>query len=262
MTERKDRPVEPAGVKSAARTLDLLEALAKSQDALTHSDLALRTAIPKSSLTQLIRTLEARHYVESLGAAGPYRIGRAALDLIGHGLDVQYIVACAKGFMEELSTRAGHSCGLNVRNGDFVERVHGVTAPSGLAMHEGVRAPLYASSSGKLVLAALDDQALEDYLARVELRPIARRSLRSVGELRRQVMKVKAEGVAYSQDEFTNGVVGFSAPVRNVHSKMIACLGLAVPTHVFESGKTVLTRLLKDSANEVSSQISSGPRLP
>jgi DNA-binding IclR family transcriptional regulator len=248
-------PPNPAGVKSAARTLDLLEALAKAHQAMTHSELALRTAIPKSSLTQLLRTLEARHYVESLGPNGPFRIGRATIDLISHGLDVQHIVACAREFMEELSAQSGHSCGLTVLSGDVVERVYGVMAPQGLAMHEGVRAPLYASSSGKLFLAYFDAEAREEYMARVELRPIARRSVRSVGELHRQVLQVRSEGVAFSQDEFTNGVVGFSAPVFNVHSKMVACLGLAVPTSIFEPQKAALTRLLKASARAVSARI-------
>lgn len=251
-----------SSVKSAARTLDLLEALARAGRALTHSELALRTSIPKSSLTQLIRTLEARRYVESLGPNGPFRIGRGALDLIRHGLDVQHVVACAHHLMEQLSVQTGHSCGLNVLGGDFVERVHGITALQGLAMHEGVRAPLYASSSGKLFLAFFDEEAREAYMARVELRPIARRSVRSVGELRRQLLQVRAEGVAFSQDEFTNGVVGFSAPVFDVHSKMIACLGLVVPTPVFEAGRAKLTRLLIASARAVSARIASESRLP
>jgi DNA-binding IclR family transcriptional regulator len=124
-------------------------------------------------------------------------------------------------------------------------------------MHEGVRAPLYASSSGKLVLAFLDAKQLEEYLARVELRPIARRSVRSAGELHRQVLSVRAEGVAYSQDEFTNDVVGFSAPVFNVHLKMVACLGIAVPTSTFEPMKPALTKVLKATAQALTARISS-----
>lgn len=50
MSSRNDRrarePAIPSSVKSAARTLDLLEALAKARQAMTHSELAQRTAIP------------------------------------------------------------------------------------------------------------------------------------------------------------------------------------------------------------------------
>ena len=137
----------------------------------------------------------------------------------------------------------------------MAERVHGVTAPQGLTMHEGVRAPLYACSMGKLHLAHLDAEALEAYLTRVELRPITPRSVRSVGELQRQLRQVRTEGVAFSQEEFTKGVVGFSAPIFNVHCRMVASIGLAVPTSGFEARKQTLTDMIKASAKAVSARL-------
>ncbi len=255
-TRASGRPVsQAAGVKSAARTLDLLEALAKAHQALSHSDLALRTGIPKSSLTELLRTLEARQYVEALGPNGPFRMGRAARDLVAHGLDVQHIVACASPVMETLSQKAGCSSGLYVIQGDWVERVHGVTIPQGITVHEGVRAPLYAISMGKLFLSLLDAEALEAYLTRVELRPITKRSVRSVGELQRQLRQVRSDGVAFSREEFTDGVVGFSVPIFNVHRRMVASLGLSAPSDLFEARQASLVKILKASAKEVSARI-------
>jgi DNA-binding IclR family transcriptional regulator len=246
-----------AGVKSASRTLDLLEALAKSDRAVAHSVLALRTAIPKSSLTQLLRTLEARAYVESLGPNGPYRLGPSALHLVRHGLDVQRVVVAARASMQQLTADFRTSSGLNVLHGDFVERVHGVTAPDtvGFAMHEGVRAPLYASSSGKLFLAHMKSEELESYLQRVELRPITSRSLKSTGELRREVELARVERAAYSRDEFTTGIVGLSVPLMNAHSRMVAALGLAVPSSDFEARRVSLLAGLQSAALEIAQQM-------
>jgi DNA-binding IclR family transcriptional regulator len=246
------------GVKSAYRTLDLLEALAKSDRAVAHAELALRAAIPKSSLTQLLKTLETRGYVESLGPNGPYRLGPSALHLVRHGLDVQRLVAAARPQMEQLAADSGYCCGLNILNGDFVERVHGVTPPAtvGFAMHEGVRAPLYASSSGKLFLAHMKNAELESYLERVEFRPITSRSLRSKGELRRQVELARVEGAAYSKDEFTVGIVGLSVPVMNVHSRMAASLGLAVPSADFDARRVSLLKNLQSAARQIARQLS------
>jgi DNA-binding IclR family transcriptional regulator len=243
-----------AGVKSAYRTLDLLEVLAKSDRAVAHAELALRAAIPKSSLTQLLKTLETRGYVESLGPKGPYRLGSSALNLVRHGLDVQRVVAAARLPMEKLASDFKYSAGLNILNGDFVERVHGVTAPetSGFAMHEGVRAPLYASSSGKLFLAHMKSEDLESYLQRVEFRPITKRSLRTTGELRREVELARVEGAAYSRDEFTNGIVGVSVPLMNVHSRMAAALGFAVPSPDFDAKRFSLLTGLRNAARQIS----------
>lgn len=262
MTSRSSSVQRAAGhadVKSASRTLDLLEILAKISQPVSHGELCLRTSIPKSSLTQLLRTLQARNYVESLGEGGPFRLGPAAQHLIAYGLDVQRLVACIQPAMQGLAKQSTYSCGLNLLKGDLVERVHGITAPHGLAMHEGVRAPLYASSAGKLFLARMNPAELERYFERVQLRSIAARSIRSVGELHRQIRTARMEGIAYSRDEFTNGVVGLSAPIVGQNGSMMAAIGLAVPTPVFDKSRAALTRLLEVAACGASSAVVDDP---
>ncbi|CDN90292.1 IclR family transcriptional regulator [Hydrogenophaga intermedia] len=252
------------GVKSAQRTLDVLEILAHSERALSHAELASRAAVPKSSLTQLLRTLQARDYVESMGPNGPYRLGASAVNLIRHGQDIQRLVASARPHMERLALGTRYSAGLNILRGDIVERILGVTADeaSGYAMHEGVRAPLYASSSGKLFLAHMKSEDMTSYLDRVQLRPITSRSLKSASELRRQIRLAREEGVAYSRDEFTRGIVGASVPVVSAHGRMIASLGLAVPSAEFDAQKdTVLTHLRK-AAHGISTQLSAARTAP
>lgn len=62
-------------VKSAARVLDILELLASSGRAMTHAEIGRRTAIPKSSLTQLLRNLAERGYVEPVEDSLAFRTG-------------------------------------------------------------------------------------------------------------------------------------------------------------------------------------------
>lgn len=254
-------PSSPTGsgaVKSANRTLDLLEILANSDRSLSHAELALRAAIPKSSLSQLLRTLQSRDYIQSLGPNGPYRLGASAVNLIRHGLHIQRLVTQARPHMEKLALEARYSCGLNILRGDIVERVLGVTAADaqGYAMHEGVRAPLYASSSGKLFLAHMASEDVESYLARVQLRPITSRSLHSSKELRRQIRLAREEGVAYSKDEFTNGIVGVSVPILSAHWRMTASLGLAVSSMEFDARKDALLVTLRKAAHGIFTQVS------
>lgn len=249
-----------ASVKSAGRTLDVLECLAKSSQPLSHSELCARTSIPKSSLTQLLRTLQCRDYVQAMGDGGPFRLGPAAHQLIAFGLDVQRLIACAQPAMQSLADATSQSCALNLLKGDYVERVHRIKGASGLPLHEGVRAPLYASSAGKLFLARLSPAELESYFERVELIPLAKRSIRSLGELHRQIHSARSEGIAYSQDEFTDGVVGFSAPVLGSGGRMLAAIGLAVPTAEFAARRAMLTKALRSAAQSASSVLAAAER--
>lgn len=258
MTRPATKASTGSGVKSAHRTLDVLEILAHTERSLTHSELASRAGVPKSSLTQLLRTLHSRDYLESLGPHGPYRLGASAVNLVRHGLHIQHLVASARPHMERLALRAGYSAGLNILRGDIVERALGATAANtaGYAMHEGVRAPLYASSSGKLFLAHMNSEERESYLTRVQLRPITSRSLKSGSELRRQIRLAHAEGVAYSRDEFTRGIVGVSVPILSAHGRMMAALGLAVPSTEFDARKDALLKPLRQAARDICAELS------
>lgn len=245
-------------MKSAHRTLDVLEILAHSERPLSHAELASRAGVPKSSLTQLLRTLQTRVYIESMGPNGPYRLGASAVNLIRHGQDIQRLVVGARPHMDRLALETRYSAGLNILRGDIVERILGVTAAeaTGYAMHEGVRAPLYASSSGKLFLAHMKSEDMTSYLDRVQLRPITSHSLKSSSELRRQIWLAREEGVAYSRDEFTRGIVGVSVPVVSTHGRMMASLGLAVPSAEFDAEKDNVLTHLRKSAHDISNQLS------
>ncbi|MFN7633490.1 MAG: helix-turn-helix domain-containing protein, partial [Acetobacteraceae bacterium] len=71
----------PPPVKSATRAIDVLELLADGPQAPTHGDLARALGMPKSSLSELLATLESRGYVTC--EADRYRLGPALLALAG-----------------------------------------------------------------------------------------------------------------------------------------------------------------------------------
>ena len=62
-------------VKSAARVLDILELLFRSEEPMALRDLVSILALPKSSAHALLRTLQSRGYVER-DAADRYALNR------------------------------------------------------------------------------------------------------------------------------------------------------------------------------------------
>ena len=71
------QPAESGSVKSAMRVLDLLEYLRRWNAAQTHTQIAAQLAIPKSSLTQLLKTLVSRGYLDYDPASKGYFLGPA-----------------------------------------------------------------------------------------------------------------------------------------------------------------------------------------
>lgn len=218
-------------VKSADRVLDILELLAQSGRSMTHAELSRRTAIPKSSLTHLLRNLADRGYVEIDEAAAGYKLGESAFALGRQGTQIRQMVELAQPSLEALTQAINESSAISLLRDGFAERICSVRAERAVlyAMHVGVLAPLYANSAGKLFLAWMPPQESEHYLATVSLRPLTPHTLVSAAAIRRQLSKIRNDGVAYSVGEFTAGVTGMSVPVLDAHGRILAAVGIAVP---------------------------------
>lgn len=223
-------------VKSADRVLDILELLASTGRSMTHSEIARRLNVPKSSLSQLLRNLTVRGYVEMAEESQAYRLGEGSFALARRGGQTRELVALARPHLEVLTAATGESSGLYLLNKNMAERVCSVNSKNALlyALHEGVRAPLYAHSGGKIFLAWLSGNDRENYLRQIRLVPLTDKTIVSVSVLRRQLQRIRSEGIAYSMSEFTPGVIGVGVPIFNIHGRILATLGLALPAARFD----------------------------
>ncbi|MBL0420580.1 IclR family transcriptional regulator [Ramlibacter sp. AW1] len=250
-------PVPPA-VKSAERVLDLLELLAGTGRAMTHAELARRTGIPKSSLTQLLRTLVQRGYVEQPAQAPQFQLGERTYALARRGAHSRDLVRLCQPWLERLVRTVDESAALAVLRDDMAERIASVETGRAVlySVHVGVLAPLYASSPGKVLLAWMPPAEREAYLRRVTLRPRTEQTIRSVPVLRRQLQAVREEGVAWSLGEFTAGVTGIAVPVLDVHGRCLAAVGVALPSErLTDARRDGMVRALRQAAQGIADSV-------
>lgn len=130
-------------VKSANRILDILELLASTGRAMTHSEIARRTGIPKSSLSHLLRNLVIRGYVELNRDLQVFRLGEEAFSLARRGVKTRKLVEIAQPHLQVITDTTGESSGMYLLNEDKTERVCSVNSKHALlyALHVGVQAP-------------------------------------------------------------------------------------------------------------------------
>lgn len=222
-----------ATVKSADRAFDILEFVGGAAAAPTFSQLLAGLGIPRSSLFHLLNNLQARGYLAQEGANGRYRLGPRIRQLAERDAGPSLAIR-AQPLLSRLSDAMNETAGFYVRVGDMVETVGSAVSTQALTytMKVGERAPLYALSGGKILLAQLAPDELEAYLARVVFEAITPATLRSAAALRDQVVTARAEGFAYSHEEFTPGITGIATTVA-YEGRVFGALNLAVPTARF-----------------------------
>jgi DNA-binding IclR family transcriptional regulator len=217
-------------VKSADRALDILEQVAEAPEPLSFSQLLAGLGIPRSSLFHLLNNLLARGYLVQDAASGRYFLGGKVLQLADRvrGPSLSVIVT---PFLRKLSAEFNETSAFYVRSGDAAEVVASVSSSQALAytMKAGERAPLYAISGGKIILAHMSADEANAYFSNIRFEAITPRTITSPSRLRKEIAATLRDGFGYSREEFTPGITGLAIAVSD-QSRFLGALNLAVPT--------------------------------
>jgi len=217
-------------VKSADRTLDILEFLAEAPEPVSFSQLLSGLKIPRSSLFHLLNNLLSRGYLVQDGPNGRYCLGGKVMQLASRvrGPSVEVVVT---RFLRQLSAEFNETSAFYVQSGDAAEVVASISSSQALTytMKAGERAPLYAVSGGKIMLACMPQEQIRSYMENVRLEAITPQTITSITRLRKEIAAVRREGFAYSREEFTPGITGLAVAVLD-GTHFLGALNLAVPT--------------------------------
>jgi IclR family transcriptional regulator, acetate operon repressor len=242
-------------VKSLDRGLDILEYIAAARHSPSFSQLLKDLEIPRSSLFHLLSNLRDRGFLEREPATDGYRLGPNLMRLT-KAAPRPSLGATVSPFLRQLSAELNETCGFYVRVQDAVEVIASAISTQALSytMKVGARAPLYAVSTGKIVLAQFEPDALKDYLARVELSPATARTIRSKSRLLQEIRRVRASGFAYSRDEFTCGITAVATAVHS-QGQFIGAINVAVPTVRFTPDRAASFRDALRMTSEAITQV-------
>ncbi len=243
-----------AAVKSADRVLDLLELLADGGRDMSHIDISEALQIPKSSLTQLLKNLVGRDYVEFVPESRSYRLGQAVITLSRGVGEKRELATIIQPFLAELTRATGESSALNQLRGEMAEVVATVLGPARLVTHMrlGDLAPLYATSGGKAILAHMPTDFQEAYIARVRFEAATAATLRTAKALRVQLTAIRRSGLAYSREEWTPGIVGIGFAVLDGEGAPRGAVNVAIPAARLDvTSQRRMEGLLRDASSDL-----------
>jgi DNA-binding IclR family transcriptional regulator len=203
-------------VKTADRTLDLLELFAREQRPLNLSQISALLGIPLSSAHGLIKTLQARGYLYELSRRqGYYPSSRltSVADAIARATPVAGLV---DPILEALRDEAQESVVLVKRQGEHVVYVEVYETEESVRFTPvaGELKPLHATASGKAIMSTLAPEALRELLGRLVLTPVTENTITTVRELRDQVERGRRRGWWQVVSENTRDLMAIAAPVR------------------------------------------------
>lgn len=242
-------------VKSASRVIRILELLAANKNGLAHKDIAEDLVIPKGSLSKLLVNLIETRYLSFDSASKTYKLGSRVLTLANSYLSGLDMVQAAQPIVRELVAKTDESASLLVREGNLalvVHRQYG-NQPMSFRLGTGARIPLYATASGKTLLAFSSKEEIDAYLSSVELKPLTHNTITDPLTLLRELESIRSKGVAHCLQEQFEGLSAIAAPIFGLDGRVSASLTimyLNIRTPAIDF--SLLEDALKKACNELS----------
>ena len=249
-------------VKSADRVIRIFEAVGSNEHGLSHGEISKALAIPKGSLTFLLSNLVEREYLNFVRASKVYKLGPRLLVLAGRYLSGLDLVRIGRPVAQELVKEINEDVELaTVRNDEilFVCKEEG-SQPLKYSIEIGDRAPLYATASGKSILANLPEEEVSRYISSTTMAPLRKNTITVEDTLRRELEEIRSKGLAYSREEFQQGISAIAAPIFNLHGDVVGTIVVTLPSLRFnaEHRRFIEPRLIA-AARKISHQFGFEP---
>lgn len=215
----------PNFLEALARSIRVIEAMGSGREALSLSDLARLTQLPKPSVGRILHTLCALGYAESVGRTFRLtpKVVRLATSFLGAGGNSRVLQeACDK-----LSAETLQSSFVAVLDGHEILTVAYAMPKQLLAPFRGVgaRLPAVYTAAGRLLLSALPEQELESFLFAEEVTSLVT-SEADLLRIRAEIANARQAGFSSSDDEYIIGWRTIAYPLHRHDGQLFGALSL------------------------------------
>jgi len=255
--------MEAAYSQSLERGLAILRAFGTARPLLGISELARQIDLTRSTTHRYVATLARLGYLQQDDTTRKYRLGPRVLDLGFAAINSMELRQVALPHLERLSEETGHTVNMAILDGGdilYVERCRAIQRGQreiDLDLHVGSRLPAYCTSMGKVLLAGLSGDELDDALGGTPLERCGPNTLTTRAALIAELKRVREQGFAVNNEELAHGLRSIAAPVRGSAGAVVAAVNVAAHRSS-GSMQELVTRLspaLRTAVGAISAQV-------
>lgn len=216
------------GESALSRHLRVMDAFDATHAFRNLTELSASTGLPISTVHRLVGELTAEGLLERMPDRS-YRLGIRLWEYASRTPGALGLREVARPWLAAVHDRVRQHAQLGVLSGQDVLFIERMSAPDAVinATLIGGRMPLFASSSG-LVLLAFSSPSLLDGVVVRGIRPLAPHGLKTVEQLRERVRQVRADGFAVTEGFIHPDSRGIAVPVKGPRGPY-ASMSVVVP---------------------------------
>lgn len=262
----EERPRSADFVQSLERGLAVIRAFDAEHRELSLSEVARVTGLTRAAARRFLLTLVRLGYMTHND--GRFALSARVLELGYAYLSSLTLPEVAQPHMEALVASVNESSSISVLDGTDVVYVARVPTRRimSITLSVGTRLPAYATSMGRVLLAALPEADAQERLARSDIRSLSAHTITDRAELTAVLDRTRAQGWAAVDQELEEGLRSLAVPIHGAAGHVVAALNVSV--HATRGSMTTLRRdflpLARDAAQAIEADLrraaGAGPR--
>ncbi len=243
-------------MNAISKALEVLNLFLKTNEAMGVIEISRLTDFNSATTYRIVSTLVKHGFLEQLGKRGKYCFNTTKLlecsKIATPSLKIRYL---ATPFLRELSSQVRETTQIAVplgnvafqENYEFVDNILNIRSS-----RENI-IDLYSTATGKVFLAYMSDEEFRKYCESTVFKPKTLHTITDVSVMKRQLNKIKREGISFDNEEQQIGIVSIGAPVKGPDGKVIAAISIIAPSARIDPKDTDKTiDMIKECAARIS----------
>ncbi len=237
------------------KAIDVLEIFLTRDDEISLSELARLSGLNITTTHRIVVTLAKRGYLSQKQKRQKYSLSTKFLqysNVLSRRMKIRDI---AFPIADALNKMVGESVNIAITDRNEVVYIEHIETNKSLRIFTqvGNRVPLYCTGVGKVFLAQMSDEELQNSINSTDLLPHTVNTVTDIERLKKELEQVKTEGVATDNEEMEIGVKCIASPVKNSEGNVIAAISVSGPTARLGNKRVnEIKMLVKSCAAEVS----------
>jgi DNA-binding IclR family transcriptional regulator len=222
-------------IQAVSHALDLLEQFHGDVDELGVTELSKRLKLHKNNVFRLLATLESRGYIEQNKATENYRLGLKALELGQTFIKQMGLLRQAKPILEEMVQDRNETSYVAIFKDNYTVYLDVVETNLTVRVvsRVGSRLPAYCTAAGKVHMAHMTEEELEELLPAQDFIQHTPTTITSISTLKAELEKIREQGYAIDDEELDPGVRCVAVPIRDYTRRIVGAVSISGPSMRF-----------------------------
>jgi IclR family KDG regulon transcriptional repressor len=261
----KNSQTATSSVKVLDKALSVLSTFFRKDDS-TLKDLEQITHFNRSTIYRILKVYLKWGFLEQDPVSKRYRLSIKILEMAGSVLRKMNFLDICRPYLLQLRDQTGESAFLSTLDRDQIVVVD--WEPSYFNAHirimVGKTVPCYSTAAGRAILAYLPSAELDALLVKMKMVRFTESTITDEATLRQSLAEVRRDGYAVSIGEYDADIVVVSAPVFDIHHRVVASCSIAALESRVKSQEQIrsygrlVTELAQESSRKLGATVENG----